>query len=78
MNENTPIQVLVQPHGGGPVYSVLAPKRAKLGQRVAAVVYLTTATGQVLLAACDPQRHPETGLELAFYGKIVQVGDVLC
>ena len=72
------LEVVVQPHGSQELFRVLAPERAVLGQKVAVVEYLTTAT-HTFLAACDPQKHPLTGCQLAFYGTITKLGgEVLC
>ena len=70
------LEVLVQPHGTTLGFRVLAPERAVLGQKVAVVEYLTTAT-HTWLAACDPQKHSLTGCQLAFYGTIKKIGAVV-
>ena len=73
MDENTPTYALVIPLGGGAPLKVLVPRRAKLGQRVAAMVWPSASSSHTVLVAVDPQKHPETGLDLAFYGRIIEI-----
>lgn len=79
MDGNTPTYALVIPLGGGAPLKVLVPARAVLGQRIAAMVWPSTlSANHTVLVGVDPQRHPETGLELAFYGRICHIGGALC
>ena len=75
MDENTPTYALVIPLRCRAPLKVIVPARAVLGQRIAAMVWPTTlANNHTVLVGVDPQRHPETGLELAFYGRICHIG----
>lgn len=78
-DQNKPTAAWVQPIGGGAPVKVIVPARAVLGQRIAAMVWPSTSTSHTVLVGADPQRHPETGLEFALYGRICHIGgEIAC